>query len=144
MCKGNEKLTRRVAKVFVKSINQSNYDSVKNYLTALKPFLLTSDGLKKSKLEWVFGYSQVMAKKGYRDERYKYGFESLTYVNEECSQYTSPVATGASDEPLLSQLLKCKGRLDTFCVNCLREMLDLMVQDEEIAEHIYAQGPPTY
>ena len=35
MCKGNYKLTKKVSKVFLKSINNSNFDTVKNYLTAL-------------------------------------------------------------------------------------------------------------
>lgn len=57
MCKDNEKLSRQVSKVFIKSINNSNYETVKNYLTALKPFLKMNDSLKHMKLEWVLGWS---------------------------------------------------------------------------------------
>lgn len=32
MCKDNEKLSRKVAKVFIKAINNSKFDTVKNYL----------------------------------------------------------------------------------------------------------------
>jgi len=56
MCKNNFKLSKKVSKVFIKSINNSNYDTVKNYLTALKPFLQVEDPYKLYKLEWVFGY----------------------------------------------------------------------------------------
>jgi len=45
-----------VSKVFVKAINQASYDTVKNYLSALKPFLKLEDSLKLEKLEWVFGF----------------------------------------------------------------------------------------
>jgi hypothetical protein len=56
MCRDNFSLSKKVAKTFIKSINNSNYDNVKNYLTALKPFLKLEDSLKKVKLEWVFGF----------------------------------------------------------------------------------------
>mmetsp|Transcript_21979 Transcript_21979/g.16329 ORF Transcript_21979/g.16329 Transcript_21979/m.16329 type:complete len:221 (-) Transcript_21979:1266-1928(-) len=57
MCRENFQLSKKVSKVFIKSINNSNYDTVKNYLTALKPFIQLEDSLKMCKLEWVFGYS---------------------------------------------------------------------------------------
>ena len=49
-----------------------------------------------------------------------------------------------SDDSLLAQLLKCKGKLDTFAINCLKEMLSLMAKEEHIARHIYFSVPPTY
>lgn len=48
------------------------------------------------------------------------------------------------DEPLLAQLLKCKGKLDTFAINCLKDMLSLMAKDELIARYVYNAAPPTY
>ena len=38
------------------------------------------DSLKKQKLEWIFGYSQVMSRKGYREERFKYGIETIINI----------------------------------------------------------------
>lgn len=46
MCKGNEKLSMKVSKVFVKTISNSNYDTVKSYLSALKPFVRLDDELR--------------------------------------------------------------------------------------------------
>ena len=46
MCKDNVKLSKKVSKVFIKSINSSNFDNVKNYLTALKPFIKLNDSIK--------------------------------------------------------------------------------------------------
>jgi hypothetical protein len=48
------------------------------------------------------------------------------------------------EDALLSQLLKCKGKLDTFAVNCLKEMLSLMAKDDDIAKFVYHSAPPTY
>jgi len=56
MCRENLQLSKKVAKTFIKTINNSNYENVKNYLSALKPFLKMEDSLKDIKLEWIFGF----------------------------------------------------------------------------------------
>ena len=56
----------------------------------------------------------------------------------------TPLASGASEESLLSQLLKCKGKMDTNCINCLQEMLHLMIKDDVIARFVYNTPPHTY
>jgi hypothetical protein len=83
MCKDNVKLSKKVSKVFIKSINSSNFDNVKHYLTALKPFIKLNDSIKAQKLEWVFGFNQIISKKGYREEKFKYGLEFVDKINEE-------------------------------------------------------------
>jgi hypothetical protein len=144
MCKDNLKLSKKVAKVFIKSINNTNFDSVRNYLVALKPFLRLEDSLKQIKLEWIFGFHQLNCRKGFRDERYKYGVELVDKMGDEAYNYVSPLANGPVDDALLSQLLKCKGRLDTFALNCLKEMLSLMAKDSLIARFVYYTAPTTY
>lgn len=57
MCRDDIKLSKKVSKVFIKAINGSNFETVKNYIKALKPFLKMQDSLKQMKLEWVFGFS---------------------------------------------------------------------------------------
>jgi hypothetical protein len=100
MCKDNIKLTKKVSKVFIKAINGSNFDNVKSYLAALKPFLKNSDSLKIMKLEWIFGYSQILNKKGYREERYKYGLEHVDRIGDESNTYRSPIITGPEESLL--------------------------------------------
>ena len=56
----------------------------------------------------------------------------------------TPIASGSSEESLLSQLLKCKGKMDTNCINCLQEMLHLMIKDDVIARFVYNTPPHTY
>lgn len=102
MCKDNYKLSKKVSKVFIKSINNSNYDNVRNYLTALKPFLTIEDSLKAMKLEWVFGVSEIVNRKGFREERYKYGYEIIDKIGDESYTYVSPIASGPIDDALLS------------------------------------------
>jgi hypothetical protein len=91
MCRENLKLSTKVAKVFLKSIANSNFDSVKTYLKALKPFVLMEDSLKAQRLEWVFGFSQIISRKNYREERYKYGLEFVDRLAEAGYTYVSPI-----------------------------------------------------
>ena len=65
MCHENLKLSQKVSKVFIKAINSSNYETIKSYLVALKPFLKLNDTLKPQRLEWVFGVSQIVNRKQY-------------------------------------------------------------------------------
>lgn len=46
MCRDDIKLSKKVSKVFIKAINSSNFETVKNYIKALKPFLKMQDSLK--------------------------------------------------------------------------------------------------
>lgn len=55
-----------------------------------------------------------------------------------------PLTNAHNEDALLTQLMKCKGRLDTFAINCLKEMLSLMAKDDVIARFIYKSGPPSY
>jgi hypothetical protein len=103
------------------------------------------DSLKMQRLEWIFGVSQIVARKGYQQERHKYGLEFVDRIGEECYTYVCPITGSSSpDDPLLAQLLKCKGKLDTFAINCLKDMLSLMAKDEKVARYVYSQAPPTY
>jgi len=144
ICKGNMKFSKKVAKIFVKVINASTYDNVRNYLKALKPFCLVKDELQQIRLEWVFGIRQILTRKDYMEKNYKFGLELVYKINDEAFTYVSPIINSHNEEALLMQLLKCKGRLDTFAVNCLKEMLSLMVKDEAICRFIYNSGPPTF
>lgn len=43
MCKDNLKMSKKVAKIFIKGINQSNVDKVTAYMKGLKKFLKIDD-----------------------------------------------------------------------------------------------------
>jgi len=96
------------------------------------------------KLEWIFGFCQVITRKNYREEKYKYGLELVDRINEDAHTYITPIASGSSEESLLSQLLKCKGKQDTNCILCLQEMLHLMSKDDVIAKFVYTTPPHTF
>ena len=62
-CKDNYKLSKKISKVFLRSIESAHLDAISGYLKALKPFLLVNDSLKQLKLEWIFGIPDFISKK---------------------------------------------------------------------------------
>lgn len=144
MCRGEWALSRKVSKVFVRAVNGSTSDNLRAYLKALKPFLRADDELKHARLEWVFGFAQVNQRKTYREDKYKYGLELIDRINEDATTYMTPLLVGPNEESLFQQLLKCKGKQDTSCILCLKEMLSLMASDDAIGRFVYQTPPHTY
>lgn len=66
MCKDNEQMTKKLAKIFFAQINQSSSDKVIAALKSVKKFLLIDDKLKRLRLEYLLGYPQLMTKNPYR------------------------------------------------------------------------------
>jgi hypothetical protein len=112
MCKDNLKLSKKVSRVFLRSIESAHLDTVKGYLKALKPFLSSNDSLKRQKLEWIFGVPEVVSRKIYGDPRSKYGLELVDRINEESMTFKSPILYGSADEALIAQIIKSNGRFD--------------------------------
>jgi len=92
----------------------------------------------------VFGNPEVVSRKGYSDTRYKYGLELVDRINDESMNYTSPILYTASDEALIAQIIKCKGRFDVQCISCLKELLSLMKKDRDVAHFVYNLPPHTF
>jgi hypothetical protein len=137
MCKDNEILSKKVAKVFLTSIEQAAHDAVSAYLKALRPFLCTNDALKQKKLEWIFGVPALIRGRCYGEQRPKYGLEYVDKINDDCIQFNSPVLGAAADEALVAQILKCRGRFEQQCIACLKELLGLMVKDRDVAKFVW-------
>lgn len=102
LCKNNLKYSKKVSKIFIKVINASTYDNVKNYLKALKPFLRLDDEFKIMRLEWVLGFPQLLTKKEYRDEHFKFGIELIQKVNDDTYTFISPITNAHNEEALLA------------------------------------------
>ena len=92
------------------------------YLKALRPFLCTNDALKEKKLEWIFGVPALLHGRCY-GERPKYGLELVDKIGDDCLQFNSPVLFAATDEALVAQIIKCKGRFDQQCIACFTTTL---------------------
>lgn len=60
------KLTKKLAKIFIKAINSSSTEKMAIYLKALKNFLLIDDQYQQHRLEWVLGVPQLKTANAYR------------------------------------------------------------------------------
>jgi hypothetical protein len=138
MCINNYEMTRKIAKVFLKSVNQPNIDKVSLYLKSLKKFLLIDDSLKTQRLEWIFGISQLISKSKFRSNgKYEYGVELVERINDEAYVYVSTLMSTSTEDALMTLLLKQRGRMDTFCIKALKDLISLCLKDIDIARYIY-------
>jgi hypothetical protein len=63
MCKSNYRLSKKVSKVFLHAISAAHQDTISNFMSSLKPFLLLNDELKALRMEWVFGVADHRSQK---------------------------------------------------------------------------------
>lgn len=68
----------------------------------------------------------------------------VSSIGEECLQFNSPVLFAGSDEALVAQIIKCKGRLEQQCVACLKELLGLMAKDRDVAVFVWNLPAASY
>jgi len=55
MCQNDFRLSKKVAKLLIKGINQYQVDKVTKYLKLLKKFLRIDDEHKMARIEWTLG-----------------------------------------------------------------------------------------
>mmetsp|Transcript_18286 Transcript_18286/g.31275 ORF Transcript_18286/g.31275 Transcript_18286/m.31275 type:complete len:924 (+) Transcript_18286:1615-4386(+) len=144
LCKDQEDLSRKMAKIFLRQLQQANLSQAIGYLKALKAFIRVDDSMKQLKLEWIFGLPELTSRKMYNETKYKYGVELIDRINEEVVSFMSPLIQGSNDEALLAQIVRCKGRNDLQCITCLKELLSLMAKDKAVARFMFHQPSHSY
>ena len=70
--------------------------------------------------------------------------KALHSLSDECFTFKSSLIQDTIDDALLHLLWRYKGRMDTYTVNCVHSLLNLIVQDETIAEYFADLPGPTY
>jgi ribosomal protein L17 len=63
MCLNNLSMSKKVAKLLIKGINQYQVEKVTKYLRLLKKFLRLDDEHKMARIEWTLGVPQLHHKK---------------------------------------------------------------------------------
>ena len=106
--------------------------------------MLIKDSLQMQRLEWVFGIPQIKLTKYAQEKTPHYGLEVITTIDDQCCNYSSQIMDASSDDPLLQQLLYCKGKMDTLTCRCLQELLYLCINDDTICRYVYNMAPHTY
>lgn len=138
MAKDNEKVSKKMAKAYIKQVNKAGSDAQGKSLEAIRKFLKIEDSLKKQRYEWVFGVPQVQSKSNFRTKQMQYGLEFVDLVSEEYLQFKCGIGKGVSDA-FLGSLFKSKGRMDSQCISGLRHLVEMCAEDDELARYVYDQ-----
>ena len=119
MAHENEKVSKKMAKAYLRAANKTGIDSLQSSLKKIRKFLSIQDSLKQARMEWIFGIPQIVAKQQYRTRQHQYGLELLENIGDEYYIFKSGFVKGVS-EGFLGQLYKAKGKMDTQCVIGIR------------------------
>ena len=66
MCQNDLRLSKKVAKLLLKGINQYQAEKVAKNLKLIKKFLRIDDEFKMTRIEWTLGVPQLVHKKQFR------------------------------------------------------------------------------
>lgn len=108
----NVKVSKKMAKAYLKGVNKTGIESLVNSLKQIREFLKIDDSLKMSRLEWIFGIPQVLSKPNFKSRQQQYGVELIDLISDEYCQFKSGCVKGITDA-FLGQLFKAKGRMDS-------------------------------
>jgi len=145
MCLNNLTMSKKVAKLLIKGINQYTAEKVTKYLKLLKKFLRLDDEFKLARIEWTFGVPQLNHKKQFRLNNYQYGLELVDKINDDAYTYETSILKGStSEDALLTQLLKIRRQHEQLCLIAMKCLLKLCVTDPVICRYVYNCAPPTY
>lgn len=114
---------------------------MKNYLQALKPFLLLQDSLKAKRMEWLLGIPQVTGRKGYNEDKYRFGVEIINLVNDDVRTFPSPLNNKINEEVLLSI---CRKQAESLAAAGLSFLVELMHEDEDVLKYVHSMPSPSY
>lgn len=142
MCKNNRKLSKKMAKAYLKGISKSQTDISGKNLQAVKRFLQIEDDLKQIRIEWIFGHPQLSHKANYRTRQQNYGIDLVEGLESEYYVYKSECAKQGV-EPFLQQIYKLKGRMETLCVQSVLVLMEMCLLDDDICKYIIRMSPPT-
>ena len=99
-------MSRKIAKIIFKLVNQNSADKVIESLKLIKAFLLIDDEFKQHRCEWLLGAPQLVSRNR------MYGVELVNLISDEAHKYPSTLNTNMNDISLLNQLLLQIGRQD--------------------------------
>ena len=139
--------SREISKILLTGINESDYSEIKPYFQVLKPFLCMKDSIQQLRIEWLLGFGSPISNKNYRREEpeNQLGLSIIISIKEDVYNYLSPIAYNSyQTDSLLSLLSKYRKRLESHTMNCLKYLLEIMLSDDRVFDHILYSPPPNY
>jgi len=138
----NIKVSKKMAQAYLKGLNKTGTEPIILSLKQIRHFLKINDSLKKLRLEWIMGIPQVISKQNFRNRQQQYGLELVELISDEYIQFKSCCVKGITDA-FLGQLFKAKGRMETQCIIGLRYLIEMCLEDEEVAKFVYHSPSPS-
>jgi len=144
MCVNNYKSSKKMGKAYIRELlNKNQIFDIKRGIKSIKSFLSIKDSLRKLRFEWIFGVGQVAAKKNVHMKTIDIGVSCVPSITNEAYQFKSGIVKQQSDA-LLSDMYKAQKTRAEFTVYAMQAVIELCIEDEEIAEFIYNSEPPTF
>jgi len=120
----------------------SDFQRASIFMKTIRQFMLIDDDLKKHKLEWIFGISNVLVKKTYAADTCAYGLELVDYISEDSVSYRTTHSKSSYASSLYGMIYRERG--EAFCLRGIKEMLTMCLADSEICKAVYEMEGPTY
>ena len=117
MCKDNKKLSKKMAKLHLKNINDEDMLSTLDAaLKSLRSFMLIKDDLQQTRMDWIFGVPhtkrQAVEKKKQKFEYF--GREAADYIGSRSCTYHQYVSPDDVHPPLCTMLFRLKRSRDVL------------------------------
>lgn len=141
----NEENSAIFAGVFLKGINETEYEEVAPFLTAMHYFLSLEDGLQNKRYEWLLGTPMLVDGSTIRacpPELPKIGVTAIQALSEEVYFYPSTLRPMDSiEESILTLIFRSNKRFASYTLFCIKELLTL---GDKTMRYVHNMPPPTY
>jgi len=149
LCYKFEKFSKRISKLLLHGISRGDFEKVKSYLDVVTQLAIIKDEFQQSRLEWLFGVGILNSFTALKTDDQnevitKVGVPALHSMTDETYSFKSALIQDSIDDSLLHLLWRYKGRMDTYTVNCLYGLLNLISLDDYVAEFFAKLPSPTY
>lgn len=142
MCYANKNLTKEVLRNALSTLVASNYNRISQYLQIVRNLITlddkdakTNELLQIRRFEWIFGfpYHNCGLEEG---ETHRIGLDSLFHnIKGEVYSYRSMLTYDhEANNCLLHLLWRYKGRMETYTLECLSSLSDIITSSDHIME----------
>lgn len=141
----NEENSKIYGAVFLKGINETDYEEVAPFLTAMHHFLKIQDSLQTKRLEWLLGTPMLMngsVIKNKPEVKPKLGIHACQCLSDEVYYFPStlePIET--SNESILTLIWRSKRRFENYTLFCIKELITL---GNDIMKYVCHMPSPSY
>lgn len=141
----NRENSEMFAKVFLKGINETEYEEVAPFLKALHHFLSIKDELQSLRFEWLLGIPMMMDGsliKAAPTDKPKLGIYAIQSMGDEVYYFPSTLEhLDSVNESILNLIWRWKKRFESYTLFCIHELFCL---GDDVLKYIWNMPSPTY